>query len=58
MGQRSVNFVLDRAGVAQAQDMDVVTGLTDPLDATFALFEPRRVPGHVDVHLRAETLEI
>jgi hypothetical protein len=32
--------------------------LTNPLDATFALFEPRPVPGHVDVPLRAESREI
>ncbi len=38
--------------------MHVVTRLSDSLDASFSLFEPRRVPGHVYVHLRAETLEI
>ena len=57
-GQRSVHFVFDRAGIAQAKDVDVVPSLTNPLDATFALFEPRRIPGHVDIHLRAEPLEI
>ena len=58
VGQRGVDLVLDRAGVAQVKDLDVVADLADALNATLALFEPRRVPGHVDIHLRTEPLEV
>lgn len=51
-------MVLDRARVTQAEDLNAVSDLADTLNAALALFEPRRVPGHVDVHLRAESLEI
>jgi hypothetical protein len=57
-GQGGIDRVFDRAGVAKAKDVDVVPSLTDPLDATLALFEPRGVPGHVDIDLCAESLEI
>jgi hypothetical protein len=38
--------------------VDVVTHLSDALHAPLALFETRRVPGQVDVHLGAEPLQV
>ena len=49
LGQRGVDLVLDCAGVAQVEDMDVVARLADALNATFALFEPIRMARRTSV---------
>jgi hypothetical protein len=38
--------------------MDHVAQLTDALDAPLPLLEARRIPGYVDVHLAAMTLQV
>ncbi len=40
MRQGGVDFVLDRAGVTEVKDLDVVADLADTLDAALALCEP------------------
>ena len=56
--KRGVDLVLDRAGISQVQDVDIVANLADPLHASLALFEPRWVPWQVDVDLGAEPLKV
>ena len=38
--------------------MDIVTGLANPLYSPFSLFQPRRVPGQVDIDLSAQSLKV
>src|SRR5258708_37129801 len=44
VGERGIDVVLHGAGVAQAENMDLVARLSDALDAALALFEAGRVP--------------
>lgn len=56
--QSGIDLVFDRAGIPQAQNLDLVAGLADTLDAALPLFQARWVPGEIDVDLGAEPLEV
>ena len=56
LGQELMNAVFDGPSVSQVRDPHLAVPLADPLDASLALFEARRIPGQVDVDECAQSL--
>lgn len=58
IGQHLVNAVHDEIAIAEVGDPDFNARPPDSLNTTFALLEPGRIPGNLDVDDRAEALEL
>ena len=58
LGQELMNPVLHGILVAHVIDQYLRAQLADPLNPSFALFQPRRVPGKVEIDERPQSLEV
>src|SRR2546429_8559841 len=56
--EQSVNAIFDGILIPEVMDEDDIANLTNPLDASLALFEPCGIPGKVEIDKSAKSLKV